>query len=104
MSGLFDSDLVVTVGSAATLIYQPATDGVAMSCLLTNSSYGTLPITVWIDRAGVVVNLPGKRVGTGECVEILAGSKVALKAGDKVYAKCPVAGAFSGVLSAYKDQ
>jgi hypothetical protein len=104
MSGLFDSDLVLSVGATPTLIYQPETDGVAMSCLLTNGHFATLPLTVWIDRAGATVSLPGKRVDAGEGVDILMGSKVALKAGDKVFAQCPLAGAFSGVLSAYKDQ
>ena len=105
MSDLFDSVPVVSVGEAPTLIYQPTTDGVAMSCLLSNGHFGTLPVTVWIDRAGVTVSLAaGVRVLAGDSHEILAGSKVALKARDKVYAKCPIAGAFSGVFSAYKDQ
>jgi hypothetical protein len=105
MSGLFDSNLVVSVGSTPTLIYQPDTDGVTMSCLLSNNFYGTLPLTVWIDRADAIVNLaPGVRVESGQSYEVLVGSKVALKAGDKLYAQCPQAGAFTGVLSAYKDQ
>lgn len=105
MSGLFDSNLVVSVGATPTLIYQPTTDGVAMSCLLSNGHFATLPLTVWINRAGVVVILAaGVRVNAGASIEVLAGSKVAIKAGDKVYAKCPLTGAFSGVLSVYKDQ
>jgi hypothetical protein len=105
MSDLFDSGLVVSVGATPTLIYQPTSDGVAMSCLLSNGHYGTLPLAVWIDRAGVTVNLAaGVRVRAGDSREVLAGSKVALKAGDRVYASCPLAGAFSGVLSAYKDK
>lgn len=105
MSGLFDSNLVVNVGSTPTLLYAPGTDGVTMSCLLSNSFYGTLPLSVWIDRAGAIVNLAaGVRVNSGDTYEVLIGSKVAMKAGDKLYAQCPQAGAFTGVLSAYKDQ
>jgi hypothetical protein len=105
MSGLFDSNLVAAVNSTPTLIYQPVTDGVAMSCLMTNGYMSTLPLSVWIDRAGVVVKLAsGDRVEAGKSLEVLAGSKVALKAGDMVYAQCPIAGAFTGILSAYKDQ
>lgn len=105
MSGLFDSILITAVDTVATEIYAPATDGVAMSILMTNGHFGTLPISVWIDRTGSIIKLASDvRVRAGKPQEILVGSKVALKAGDKIYATCPVAGAFTGVLSAYKDQ
>lgn len=105
MAGLFDSKLVVSVGSTPTLVYEPATEGVAMSLLLTNGHFGTLPLSVWIERGAERIDLAvGRRVPKGQPIEVLAGSKVALKAGDRVMAKSAVAGAFTGVLSAYKDQ
>lgn len=105
MAGLFDSELIVTVGNTPTVLYTPATDGVAMSCLLTNGHYGTLPISVWIERGDDIIHLAlDKRVRAGQPYEALIGSKVALKAGDNLMAQCPVAGVFTGVLSAYKDQ
>lgn len=105
MSGLFDSDLIVSVGTDPTLIYQPITDGVAMSCLMTNEHFSTLPLTVWIERAGAKVSLAkAADVKAGESIEVLRGSKVAFKAGDKIYASCPMASKFTGTLSACKDQ
>lgn len=105
MAGLFDSKLVVSVGTAPSLVYEPATEGVAMSLLLTNGHFGTLPVSVWIERGAERIDLAvNRRVAKGASCEVLSGSKVALKAGDRVMAKSPVAGAFTGVLSAYKDQ
>lgn len=105
MAGLFDSVLIPSVGSTPTSLYQPLTDGVAMSCLLTNASAGSLPLSSWIQRGADVIDLSvAESVEAGVSLDIFKGSKVALKAGDTVYASCPVAGAFSGILSAYKDQ
>ena len=105
MAGLFDSDLITSVGNTPTLVYQPLTDGVAMSLVLNNGHFGTLPVSVWIERGEDRITLAKDvRVLAGRPYEVLIGSKVAFKAGDKVFAKCPVAGAFTGVLPAYKDQ
>jgi hypothetical protein len=105
MSGLFDSKLAVEVGSEPALVYEPATEGVAMSLLLTNKHFGTLPVSAWIERGTETIHLAvSKRVLAGHPYEALAGSKVALQAGDKIYAKSVMTGAFSAILSAYKDQ
>lgn len=106
MSGLFDSQPLVNIGMVATLVYTPLTDGVAMSCIITNGHYASLPVTVWIDRAGTLIYLAqgGVYIDAGDSMDILKGSKVAIKAGDKVYATCPVDGVMTGMLSAYKDQ
>lgn len=105
MAGLFDSVTVASVGSVPTILYQPLVDGVAMSCLLTNASAGSLPLSVWLERGVTTINLAvSESVESGVSLDIFRGSKVALKVGDIIYGKCPVAGAFSGILSAYKDQ
>lgn len=105
MAGLFDSKLVISIGDTPTLVYEPATDGVAMSLLLTNTHYGTLPISLWIERGADRIDLArARRIQKGTPCDLLGGSKVALKAGDRVMAQSPVADAFTGVLSAYKDQ
>ena len=106
MSGLFDSQPVVNIGTSATLIYAPTTDGVGMSCIVANAHYAALPVTAWIDRAGTIMYLiqGGVRINAGDSLDILKGSKVAFKAGDKLYASCPVANVMTGILSAYKDQ
>lgn len=105
MAGLFDSKLITSVGSSPTLVYEPTTEGVAMSLLLTNKHYGTLPLFVWIERGLERIDLAsGRRVQKGHSLEVLSGSKVALKTGDRIMARCPVDGAFTGVLSAYRDQ
>lgn len=108
MSNLFDSVPIPTVDDVPTLIYSPSVDAIAMSCLLTNSHISALPISVWIERdtgtVAVIKLAVNRRVGSGESIDALSGSKVALMAGDAVYAQCPVAGMFSGIISAYKDQ
>lgn len=105
MAGLFDSQPVVNIGTVQTQIYAPAVDGVAMSCLITNTNYATLPVSVWIDRGGIIIDLTkgGLRIDAGESKDVLNGSKVAIKAGDIVYARCPIANVLTGLLSAYKD-
>lgn len=103
MAGLFDSAVGNTIGSTPTLLYTAGVDGVAMSLLLTNTHYGALPVSVWLDRGGQRIDVFADRIKSGGSAQGIRGDKIATKVGDKIYAQCPVAGVVDYAFSAYKD-
>lgn len=93
-----------SIGSTATLLHDATITGMMMSAILTNNHYGTLPITLWITRGVDIINLiKNKRVLSGDFYNIAKESKIVMLIGDKLYAQCPVAAAFSAALTLYKD-
>jgi len=73
--------------------------------MMANAYFGRLPITAYILRGAQKIYLANPvDVAAGATVDLLNGSKVAFAIGDSFYASCPIAGAFSCLVSAYKDQ
>ena len=105
MSGLFDSVIINLTSSGQEIVYQPSIGCMVLSFILSNNNNGALPISVWVVRDSTTVKIAtNQSVNAGSSFEITNGTKVALKTGDIVYAQCPVANAFSGILTAFKDQ
>lgn len=104
MPGLFDSTPKL-LGSAPTLLHEATVPGVGMSHVITNKDHATLPVWVWLSRAGEpdTYLLAGFRLGSGDTYDTMGTKKVALQAGDKILGRCPRSGLVTSIVSAYRD-
>lgn len=106
MSNLFDSVLVErdAIAEGASCIYKPTTNAIVMSCQVSNSHYGALPVKLFIKRGAVITPLASDRIEGCRALDVVSGKKVALQAGDEVLIEAVRGGVFSVVTTAYRDE
>ena len=94
-----------SIGVEATTVFQATADCIVAGCLVTNSGSGEMPVTVNLVLADDTVHLLRRmRVGAGDNADATNGVRVALAAGERLIATCPVADTASAIVTLYKDE
>lgn len=105
MAEIFKSALINldTVGNHE--VHAVTDPEVVLSLILSNNHEGTVPVSVWVTRNGEDFFFRRAiRIDSGDSLDVLRGTKVALLAGDTLNVSSPIQGAVSGFLSTYKDE
>ena len=99
------------VGSRASIgvmdgsIYEATASVVVASCLISNSGSALIPVAVRIVAVGGKSYLMRRvRVAGGGSDDATGGRRIALSAGERLVASCPVAGIASAIVTLYKDE
>jgi hypothetical protein len=100
----FDSAITQNLTAGANLVYTVQSEGTLMGFALTNSYYGTVHASAWLQRGGQVIDLgTNVKVSNKTPNDLASGKKIAIFEGDLLYVEPNVAGVISSQISAYMD-
>lgn len=101
MTGIFEGE-ALGLTTEETLIYSATRKEILAAIIVTNRTFGGLPVAVKVVRAGKETLIARGRVKGGSSADILEG-RVTVKNGDKLYAHCPIADSLDVVVTTLKD-
>lgn len=103
MSALFDAVTVEKEGVEEAPVYSPQTDVVVVGLAVSHAGHGSTTVELLLVRGGVAKPYKAKRVSAEESVDMLAGLKLSMLAGEQILVKSHPDIKLTCTTTAYKD-